>query len=80
MKVRKFWAQGYRSLRAVTLDGLADFNVFYGPNGSGKSNVLDALHTFFGVMPLAVQSAYGPPTSASRFVRPAASPSRRADS
>lgn len=61
MKVRKFWAQGYHSLRAVTLDGLADFNVFYGPNGSGKSNVLDALHTFFGVMPLAVQSAYGPP-------------------
>lgn len=60
MKVEKFWVRGYRSLRDVTLDGLCDFNIFYGPNGSGKSNILDALHTFFGLMPLAVDTAYGP--------------------
>ncbi len=40
MKITKFSAQGYRSLRDVTLDNLGDFVVFYGPNGSGKSNVL----------------------------------------
>lgn len=59
MKVRKFWAKGYRSLRDVTLDGLGEFNVFYGPNGSGKSNLLDAIQTFFCVMPLAVDASYG---------------------
>ncbi|HSO00197.1 MAG TPA: AAA family ATPase [Candidatus Nanopelagicales bacterium] len=60
MKIKKFWAKGYRSLRDVTLEPLTDFNVFYGQNGSGKSNVLDALQTLFYVMPLAVDSAYGP--------------------
>jgi predicted ATPase len=60
MKVKKFWAQGYRSLRDVTLDQLGEFNIFYGPNGGGKSNVLDALQTLFCVMPLAVDAASGP--------------------
>jgi hypothetical protein len=60
MKIKKFWARGYRSLRDVTLDDLGDFNIFYGPNGSGKSNVLQALQTLFYVMPLAVDTAYGP--------------------
>lgn len=59
MKLTRFSAKGYRSLRDVTLDGLGDFNVFYGRNGSGKSNILDALQTFFCVLPLAVDSAYG---------------------
>jgi energy-coupling factor transporter ATP-binding protein EcfA2 len=59
MIIKKFWAKGYRSLRDVTLDALGTFNVFYGPNGSGKSNVLDALHTLLGLMPLAVDTAYG---------------------
>ncbi|WAS91909.1 AAA family ATPase [Nannocystis punicea] len=59
MKVKKFWVKGYRSLRDVTLEGLGDFNIFYGPNGSGKSNILDALQTFFTLMPLAVDTAYG---------------------
>lgn len=45
MRITKFWAKGYRSLRAVELDGLGEFNVFYGPNGSGKSNVLAAIDT-----------------------------------
>lgn len=60
MFIKKFWAKGYRSLRDITLDGLREFNVFYGPNGSGKSNILDALHALFSVMPLAVDTAYGP--------------------
>jgi len=61
MKLTRFTVQGYRSLRDVTLDGLGDFNIFYGPNGSGKSNVLDALQTFFCIMPIAVDTAYGSP-------------------
>ncbi|MEZ4393343.1 MAG: AAA family ATPase [Polyangiales bacterium] len=45
MKLTRFWARGYRSLRDVTLDPLGDFNVFYGPNGSGKSNVVRGVET-----------------------------------
>jgi hypothetical protein len=45
MKIRKFWARGYRSLRDVTLDDLGAHVVFYGPNGSGKSNLLAAMET-----------------------------------
>jgi len=59
MQVKKFQVKGFRSLRDVALDDLGKFNIFYGPNGSGKSNVLDALQTFFGLMPLAVDTAYG---------------------
>lgn len=58
MLVTKFWARGFRSLRDVTLDPLGPFNVFYGGNGAGKSNLLDALHALFGVMPIAVDTAY----------------------
>lgn len=43
MRITKFWARGYRSLKDVTLDPLGPFNIFYGPNGSGKSNVLAAI-------------------------------------
>lgn len=56
MKLTRFSVKGYRSLRDVTLDGLGDFNVFYGPNGSGKSNILEALQTFFCILPLAVDT------------------------
>ena len=59
MKIRKFWAKGFRSLQDVMLPELGDVNVFYGPNGSGKSNVIDAMQTFFGIMPIAVDTAYG---------------------
>jgi hypothetical protein len=61
MMIKKFWAKGYRSLHDITLDGLGKFSIFYGPNGSGKSNVIDAVQTLFYVMPLAVDTAYGPP-------------------
>lgn len=53
MRITKFWAKGYRSLKDVTLDGIGPFAVFYGPNGSGKSNVLaaiDALHRCVGLV------------------------------
>lgn len=43
MRITRFWARGYRSLRDVELSALGPFVVFYGPNGSGKSNVLRAL-------------------------------------
>jgi AAA15 family ATPase/GTPase len=56
MKITKFWAKGYRSLRDVTLEPLGDFNIFYGPNGAGKSNLLDALQTFFALLPIATQA------------------------
>ena len=53
MRITKFWARGYRSLKDVTLDPIGPFAVFYGPNGSGKSNVLaaiDALHRCVGLV------------------------------
>lgn len=43
MRIRAFWAQGFRSLLDVRLEGLGAFNVFYGANGAGKSNILAAL-------------------------------------
>lgn len=58
MRIRKFWAKRYRSLHNVALDEMGAINVFYGPNGSGKSNIIDALQTFFSVMPIAVDTAY----------------------
>lgn len=45
MKITRLWAQGYRSLRDVSLNDLGDCVVFYGPNGSGKSNVLRGIQT-----------------------------------
>jgi hypothetical protein len=53
MRITKFWARGYRSLKDVTLAPIGPFAVFYGPNGSGKSNVLaaiDALHRCVGLV------------------------------
>lgn len=59
MRVTKFWARGYRSLKDVLLPDLGPFVILYGPNGSGKSNLIDALQTFFRLMPLAVDTAFG---------------------
>jgi hypothetical protein len=50
MRITKFWAKGYRSLKDVTLDPLGPFNIFYGPNGSGKSNVLAAIEALFDAL------------------------------
>lgn len=58
MRVTKFWAKGFRSLREISLEPLGEINVFYGANGVGKSNLIDALRALFAVMPLAVDTAY----------------------
>lgn len=60
MQVIKFWARGYRSLREVEMTDLGRFVILYGPNGSGKSNVLDGLQTLLALLPIAVDTAYGP--------------------
>lgn len=51
MRIRSFWAKGFRSLVDVRLENLGDFNVFYGENGSGKSNLLAALDVLFRLVP-----------------------------
>lgn len=61
MKITRFWARGFRSLRDVTLDGLDTFNVFYGPNGSGKSNVLAAIDTYFRWLAIATDPVHEAP-------------------
>ncbi len=43
MRIRAFWAEGFRSLKSVHLPELGPFNVFYGENGAGKTNILAAL-------------------------------------
>lgn len=48
MKIKKFWANGYRSLHELTLGDLGPFNIFYGHNGSGKSNILAAIEVLLG--------------------------------
>lgn len=58
MKICRFWAKRYRSLLHVDLQDLSGVNVFYGPNGSGKSNVIDAIQTFFHLLPIAADVAY----------------------
>lgn len=58
MRITKFWARGYRSLKDVTLDPLGPFNVFYGPNGSGKSNVLAAMEALFRAVRLLCGDAH----------------------
>lgn len=49
MKITKFWAKGYRSLRNVEMNDLGEFNVLYGPNGSGKSNILAGIRTLIDI-------------------------------
>ena len=65
MRITKFWARGFRSLRDVTLEPLGPINVFYGPNGVGKSNLLDAIHKFVEVGSDAVRTALKVPTGLS---------------
>lgn len=43
MRIKSFWAEGFRSLRDVKLPELGPFNIFYGENGAGKSNILEAI-------------------------------------
>jgi predicted ATP-dependent endonuclease of OLD family len=49
LKIKKFSANGYRSLWDLKLSELGNVNVFFGENNSGKSNILEALETIFRV-------------------------------
>lgn len=60
MKIKRFWANGFRSLRDVDLPNLGAINVFYGPNGSGKSNILAAIDAWQKLVPIAL-GVYDPP-------------------
>ncbi len=44
MFIARLNIQRVRNLKAVALDGLQPFNLFYGQNGSGKTSVLEAIH------------------------------------
>lgn len=44
MFIARLNIQRVRNLKAVALDGLQPFNIFYGQNGSGKTSVLEAIH------------------------------------
>lgn len=56
MRITRFWAKGYRSLRDVELAPLGPFVVFYGPNGSGKSNVIAAIDAFFKLLAIGLRT------------------------
>jgi len=56
MRIKSFWAPGFRSLRDVRIDDLGAFNVFYGPNGSGKSNILAAIELWLRLIRITLQS------------------------
>jgi len=43
MRIERFHIQGFKSLVDVTVDGLAEINVFFGLNDVGKSNIFQAL-------------------------------------
>jgi len=43
MRIERFQIQGFKSIADVTVDGLADINVFFGLNDVGKSNIFQAL-------------------------------------
>lgn len=57
MKIESFWAQGYRSLSDVRIEGFGPFNVFYGPNGGGKSNILEGIQTLIRLVQLVARRA-----------------------
>lgn len=57
MRITRLHAEGFRSLRDVTLADLGPFNVFYGQNGVGKSNLVAALARACELVGLC---AYGP--------------------
>ena len=44
MHITRLKIQRVRNLKAVALQELQPFNVFYGENGSGKTSVLEAIH------------------------------------
>ena len=47
MQIKELKITNFRSLKSLTVPGLASAVVFHGPNNSGKSNILLALETIF---------------------------------
>lgn len=43
MRIERFQIQGFKSIRELAVEGLADINVFFGMNDVGKSNMFQAL-------------------------------------
>ncbi|MFN8486845.1 MAG: AAA family ATPase [Caldilineaceae bacterium] len=47
MRIERFQIQGFKSIADVTVEGLADINVFFGLNDVGKSNIFQALELWY---------------------------------
>lgn len=47
MKIKKITIKGYRSIKAIELNTINDFNIFVGQNNHGKTNIFEALEWFF---------------------------------
>ena len=44
MQITRLNIERVRNLKAVALNGLQPFNIFYGANGSGKTSILESIH------------------------------------
>ncbi|MBP7880261.1 MAG: AAA family ATPase, partial [Acinetobacter sp.] len=44
MQITRLNIERVRNLKAVALNELQPFNIFYGANGSGKTSILEAIH------------------------------------
>ena len=47
MNIRKIIINNYRSIKAIKIESLIDFNVFVGQNNHGKTNIFEAIEWFF---------------------------------
>ena len=47
MNIRKIIINNYRSIKAIKIESLNDFNVFVGQNNHGKTNIFEAIEWFF---------------------------------
>ncbi|MCL4858793.1 MAG: AAA family ATPase [Caldilineaceae bacterium] len=50
MRIERFQIQGFKSIRELAVEGLADINVFFGMNNVGKSNMFQALELWHWVI------------------------------
>ena len=56
MRIERFWASGYRSLKDIDLTFSGPLDVFYGQNGAGKSNLLRAIRITLDLLSRRMQS------------------------
>ncbi|WP_428039514.1 AAA family ATPase [Candidatus Avelusimicrobium fimicolum] len=47
MNIRKIIINGYRTIKAIKIESLNDFNIFVGQNNHGKTNIFEAIEWFF---------------------------------